>query len=193
MALSAGLMTRFDMHTSIGTIVGLQTLFSVVAGFGASQATSMDMLTYRIDFDESPLRFQDKMNWSCLAVFAEMLGGSVGISAAQTVFMALLSRGVNNSDSDLDDILHAGVTKFRDGLSSERLDVAVGIFNNALTRSFYVSTAAAAWPTGLMIGLLILLAKLGFRGLESLTLLTWIRAVMQRVHAFWKLFLRRFH
>jgi hypothetical protein len=151
MALSSGLMTRFNDSTPIRTVVGLQILFSAAAGCGALQTTAMDPLPQEIELDELVLPFKQRMTWYSLAVISEMLGGSIGISVAQTVFMRLLSRGASRSGLALDDVLRVGITKFREGLDSGQSDVAVDVFNSALTRSFYVSTAAAAWISGLYV------------------------------------------
>jgi hypothetical protein len=67
------------------------------------------------------------------------------------VFVPMPSRDANRSGLVLDDVLRIGITKFREGLDSGQSDVAVEVFNSALTRSFYVSTAAAAWVFGLYV------------------------------------------
>jgi hypothetical protein len=67
------------------------------------------------------------------------------------VFVPILSRGAIRSGLVSDDVLRIGITKFREGLDSGQSDVAIDVFNSALTRSFYVSTAAAAWISGLYV------------------------------------------
>lgn len=79
-------------------------------------------------------------------MLVELIGGSVAISAAQTVFWTQLSKGVRHNAPNLEVILHGGVRNFKDKVSGEMLDAALNIFNDALTKTFYVSTAAGAWP-----------------------------------------------
>jgi hypothetical protein len=155
MALNSGLITRFDDSTSTSTVVGMQVLFGMAAGCGALQATAMGLPVTHFVHGNSHITLEERMAWKSLAVFAEMLGGSVGISAAQAVFTTLLARGVHHSRLQLDSILRAGATHFREGLEGERSDIAVNIFNNALTKSFYVSTAAAASMVGLCLLLIL--------------------------------------
>jgi hypothetical protein len=145
MALAAGLMSRFDSSTSISTFLGLQILFSIGAGLGAFQVVWAG-LTIAIRGRGTPT---DVLTWVSFAIFAEMLGASVGISIAQTVFMTQLSREVRSNGLNLDYLLHSGVTNFKEGLNSEQLDTVIVVFNTAISRTFYVPTAAGAWPFGL--------------------------------------------
>jgi hypothetical protein len=67
-----------------------------------------------------------------MAVFAEMLEGSVGISVAQTMLTTQLSRDVKSSGSTLGNILQRGVTNIKEGFGSEQLDIAIDIFSRAI-------------------------------------------------------------
>jgi hypothetical protein len=147
MALAAGLMARFDSGTSISTLLGLQVLFSIGVGTGAFQMVWAGLTTELLKRVRERGPPRDVMQWISFAIFAEMLGASVGISIAQTVFTTQLSREVKANN--LEDLLHSGVTNFREGLNSEQLDTAIVVFNTAITRTFYVATAAGAWPFGL--------------------------------------------
>jgi hypothetical protein len=140
-------MARFDSGTSISTLLGLKVLFSIGVGIGPSQMVWAGLTTELLKRVRERGPPRDVMRWISFAIFAEMLGASVGISIAQTVFTTQLSREVKANN--LEDLLHSGVTNFREGLNSEQLDIAIVVFNTAITRTFYVATAAGAWPFGL--------------------------------------------
>jgi hypothetical protein len=161
MALSAGLMTRFNSSTARSTLIGLQVLFSACAGTGAFQATTHELQRTQEERQSRVPSFEHMMARPSVALFAEMLGGSVGISLAQLVFVTRVARGANARDPRLAIVLQGGVTNFKAGFSPDQLATVMGILNDALTRSFYVSTAAGAWPYGVAVvigGLLTLYA-----------------------------------
>jgi hypothetical protein len=132
MALSAGLSSRLQSSTSTSTVLGLQSLFSVGAGAGLGiiQRGSWIVPTIRFDFNA--------------AIVLVSFGGSIGIAAAQTVFVARLSDKLQGTGSRLPLILSSGATNFKDKLSDEVLARVLQVMNEALTKTYFVATAAGA-------------------------------------------------
>lgn len=155
-ALGTGLSTRFDEFTPQSQVLGLQALFSIGAGVGAWQ------ISLTSGFSMSGASNTAPRSWGpSLKMFIDMIGGSIGIFVAQKVFMSQLSATVTASRTDLSAILHGGATNFKTKFSGEAQDVAVTLFNHAITRAFYVSTAASGWSYGIgaaLMGLYIILS-----------------------------------
>ena len=141
MSLAAGLMSRFDKSTSTSSLLGLQALFSASAAFGEVSFPLYQMSTNHWIAPPSRLLF----------LVVERVGGTAAISAAQTAFWTQLSRGVSRNAPDLQTILHCGARNFKHQLSGETLDAALDIFNDAFTKTFYVSAAAGALPFAVAI------------------------------------------
>jgi hypothetical protein len=147
MALCAGISSTFNPSTSLATMLGLQTLFSISAGLGASQSALFGfnwstMLSPPPSISEEENRMQPN-----LAIFAEMVGGSIGTTTAQAILTHLLRH------QDFDFVLTGGVTNTRKILSGEALERALAIINTAITRTFFIATAAGALPVGLPVAL----------------------------------------
>jgi hypothetical protein len=88
MALCAGISSRFDGSTPTATMLGIQILFSMGAGLGASQF-ALSGLSWTV-MQSPPAKQGDNsqeenMVQPNLAIFAEMVGGSIGLAAAQTI------------------------------------------------------------------------------------------------------------
>jgi hypothetical protein len=164
MALSAGLSSRFDVTTPRPTIIGLQILFSAGAGIGAFRFTIFGMdwsaLLVTATLKRAKPDNEDTLAHASLAIFAEMLGSSMGIAAAQAVFISQLRKEIPEIGSDLSVIWGGGVTNFKEKLSGETLERALAIFNTAITRTFYLATGAGALPVALPIATIALLIAL---------------------------------
>jgi hypothetical protein len=162
MALAAGLFSRFEVFTSESTVLGLLSLFGAAVGVDISRSVQPGMALIEVMRDINPALRLDSRAHSFehdnLAILAEMIGGSMGIAAAQAVFISQLSIQIPRSGSDLSVIWAGGITGFRENLSGETLDRALVIFNTAITRTFYLATAAGALPVALplIIGIIIL-------------------------------------
>jgi hypothetical protein len=150
MALCAGLSSRMNASTSLATTLGLQILFGIGAGLGASQFTLFGFDWGNVLSPPPDTSQEQSMVRPNLAIFAEMVGGSIGTAAAQAVFTRLLRQQIP-INSDLSLVLSAGATTFRENLSGEALERALAIINTAITRSFFVAAAAGALPIGLPI------------------------------------------
>jgi hypothetical protein len=161
MALSAGLFSNFDATTSTSSVLGLEVLFSVGAGLGAFRFALPQSIMWPVISIHSvncrPQESTDGLDLSKLMIYLEFLGGAIGIAAAQAVFVSELTRtSPNDQEAQFRSIiLQSGATNFKSKLSSDTLHTAVAlkIVNRALTRTFFVTTAAGALPIGI-IGLM---------------------------------------
>jgi hypothetical protein len=152
MALAAGLSSRFEASTTKTTILVLQVLFSAALGLGASRMIPAGMYRLGImrNLRDAVLNTKGPdLEHANLVIFAEMIGGAMGIAAAQAVFISQLSGQIPRTGSDLSIIWSGGATNIRANLSGEALNRALAIFNTAITRTFYLATAAGALPVAL--------------------------------------------
>jgi hypothetical protein len=115
-------------------------------------------LFYLRTLDNQTLRgAEDVMGLSNLTILAEMLGGYLGIAAAQAVFISQLSREIPKTGSDLSVLWGGGTSNFRERLSGETLDTALSIFRTAIMRSVFPAAAASALPFGIIGSILFLM------------------------------------
>jgi hypothetical protein len=155
MALSAGLSSNFDATTSTSSVLGLEVLFSAGAGIGALRFALPQSIMWPL-FSSHPMDCHQSESvrglylTRTMMIRMECLGGAIGIAAAQAVFVSKLTRAsLNDQEVQLGSlILHSGATNFKHKLRGDVLDAALGMYNNALTRTFFVATTAGALPTG---------------------------------------------
>lgn len=139
MALASGLSSTFSTETVLSRLVVFQIMFGLGAGIGVSQA--MLGIQLRLQGRERPsvqetFRRGDLVIATDIMLLTESFGAVLGISAAQTVFISQLKlRGSL-------ELLLGGATSFLKTISGESLGIAVGSFNQALTRTFFTSAAA---------------------------------------------------
>ncbi|KAH7071477.1 hypothetical protein BKA63DRAFT_73433 [Paraphoma chrysanthemicola] len=161
-ALSAGLLSRIDMTTSVGIFVGLQLVFSIGGGaliHGDAFAylkQPMDNKERYKTVPESTTAYLAKVDIS------QSLGGYIGIVAAQTVFLSQLLGQSSEPGVNIGLIINGGATNFKTGMSADALAKALDILNNAITRTFLVAAAAGALP------IVIIAVTLAFNSLRSL-------------------------
>jgi hypothetical protein len=153
MALSAGLSSRFDAHTPLATVLGLQILFSAGAGLGAYQVGFFGLRWTTTNKDTIELEILQII--STLAVFSEMIGGSLGITVGQTALISQLSKQIPEHGADMSLIWMGGPTNSRDKLTGDVLEQALNIWNGALTSSFYVSAAAGAFALAVVLAMYV--------------------------------------
>jgi FtsH-binding integral membrane protein len=101
MALCAGLSLRFDASTPIATTLGMQILFGMGAAVVASQLALSGynwtaMLSPPAKQEGGKSR-EENMVQPNLAIFAEMVGGSIGTAAAQAIYTRLLYKRMDES------------------------------------------------------------------------------------------------
>ncbi|ATY66550.1 MFS transporter, putative [Cordyceps militaris CM01] len=143
MAIGAGLLTTLTPHSSDGTWIGYQ----VIWGFGSGLGMTAGGLV-----PQTVLARMDAPIGISLIFFSQSLGGSVFLSACQSVFGHLLKtglRGLTNSS----DILNSGSTDLRKHASLEELPALLDAYNNAVTKTLVIgaATAAAAFAAALAV------------------------------------------
>lgn len=133
--------------TSLSKIIGYQILFGLGAGCGAFQAI-IDILVTAIPnsiptrswTQEHEERFGNKVRYGealgaiTIVVIAEALGGAIGISVGQALFISQLRRDIPEATF----ILKGGATSFRKTTSGPILEKTLRAFNKALTRGVFV-------------------------------------------------------
>jgi hypothetical protein len=147
MALCAGISSTFNPSTPLATMLGLQTLFSISVGLGASQSALFGLNWSAMLSPPPSISQEENRMQPNLAIFAEMVGGSIGTTAAQAILTHLLRH------QDLDLVLRGGITNIRESSSGEALERALAVINTAMTRTFFVATAAGALPVGIPVAL----------------------------------------
>jgi hypothetical protein len=163
-AISTGLSFRFNQATSDSMVVGLLVLLGFGAGlstfhFAQYRVTWSDLFNYRTtEVDDETFDELDS-GWHNLAIFVEMLGGSIGIAASQAVFM---SRLIKLSTDAKIGTFNMGATTYKTKLSDMDLAKALRIRNDALTKSFLVATAAGALPFAVPVVMLLMLVWLSW-------------------------------
>jgi hypothetical protein len=148
MALATGLFTRLDSISSASSILGFQALFSFAAGAGAFRLV-LAGITWKDLRQSGPLTVGSDLDSRVaklnVAICSETIGGSFGIMAAQAVFVSQLSNDIPGTDVGKI-MLHSGATNFKAHFTGDALTTAMGFYNKALTRSFFVAAAAGTLP-----------------------------------------------
>jgi hypothetical protein len=137
-AVGTGLVTTFEMNTSLSTLIGFQILLGTGVGIGwsvpylaISRAVSLESLTTSYTY----------------VIFAQCLVSAVFLSVAQSIFMNTLISGVKTKLPDLPEkfVLTSGITNLVLRIPSEQHTVVLQVYNAALVNAFYVATALFAF------------------------------------------------
>lgn len=141
MAIGCGLASTRSPSISLSSYIAYQLLFGPISGVGALQAvlatsklTQQKLLPWERSFAALAVRTN-------LAFFAEMVGGSMAISIASTVFLSHLSEQENGPSY----LSNRGIPTFRT-TTGEDLDLALKIYDQAFKRILYVSIGFSAFP-----------------------------------------------
>ncbi|KAL8870180.1 MAG: hypothetical protein Q9198_007693 [Flavoplaca austrocitrina] len=80
-----------------------------------------------------------------LIVLAQTLGGTISLSAADTIFTTSLSSGIAKAVPQLDrsTTLNAGATTLRNLIAPEYLETVLAVYNGAAVNTWYLSLALA--------------------------------------------------
>ncbi|KAL8975971.1 MAG: hypothetical protein Q9205_007936, partial [Flavoplaca limonia] len=80
-----------------------------------------------------------------LIVLAQTLGGTISLSAADTIFTTSLSSGIAKAVPQLDQstTLNSGATTLRNLIPQEYLDTVLAVYNGAAVKTWYLSLALA--------------------------------------------------
>ena len=138
-AAGSGMLSTLSVDEPSRHWIGYQILVGLGLGFGTQQA-SLAVQTILAD--------EDIPSGISLIFFGMQLGGSVFVCIAQNVFnqrFIHLAAAAAIPGLDLSSLLDSGATHITDMVKDEAGRVKlVGVYNTALTSTFYVSIAAAA-------------------------------------------------
>lgn len=135
MAIGAGLLTTFEVHTGHSEWIGYQILF----GFGVGIGMQQTMVSVQASLDHA-----DVAIGTAIMMFAQTLGGALFICVAQNVFQNKLVSNLVASGLNPLDIIKYGATGFSKAIKPELVPVVREAYNGAVTNTFYVATALGA-------------------------------------------------
>lgn len=114
--------------------------YQVPAGAGLGLALQQTVLAAQtvLPMDEIPIGVS-------LIVLAQTLGGTISLSAADTIFTTSLSSGIAEAVPQLDQstALNSGATTLRNLIPPEYLDTVLAVYNGAAVKTWYLSLALA--------------------------------------------------
>lgn len=136
LCIGSGLLTTFEVDTSVAKWVGYQ----FVAGIGIGLGFQQPMIAA-----QTVLKQKDIPIGSAAVVFFQTLGGALFISVAQNIFATELIEGIVARIPDMQAaaILNTGATALTSTFSPEVLPSIIQAYNEAITKSFYASIALA--------------------------------------------------
>ncbi|KAJ7661537.1 major facilitator superfamily transporter [Mycena polygramma] len=136
MAVGAGLISTFGVHTGHAHWIGFQIIYGLGVGFGMQQPTIAA---------QAVLSLQDIPTGTSIMMFAQTLGGALFVSVAQNVFQNKLAAGLAASVPNVNPaiVLKAGATSLRTAIDAADLPAVLEVYNTALVSAFYVSIAMA--------------------------------------------------
>lgn len=136
LSLGMGLLTTLRWDSRMALILGYQ----VPAGAGLGLALQQTVLAAQtiLPMDDIPIGVS-------LIVLAQTLGGTISLSAANTIFTTSLSSGIAKSIPRLDQstALNSGATTLRKLIPPEYLDTVLALYNGVAVKTWYLSLALA--------------------------------------------------
>lgn len=132
MPIGAGLLSTLQQDTKLGIIV----VFELVLGAGIGSGSQHIQTAI-----QTVLSKKDIPSGTALATFAQSLGGSIFLSAAQTIFMNRLTSNLNMADLHG---LSGGMLDSLQHVSTQLLPQLRQAYNTALHGAFYIAAGLAA-------------------------------------------------
>ncbi|KAH8697990.1 MFS transporter [Talaromyces proteolyticus] len=132
MAIGAGLLLLFRVHTSLVMWLGFQIVFGAGAGMG------LELPNIAV---QTVLPEKDASIGTSLVVFARSLGGAIFVSVGQNIFSSRIVSGIQARVSELDTsvLLQAGATEVQETVEQAVLE----IYNEAIVQTFVLALALA--------------------------------------------------
>ena len=136
LALGMGLLTLLHFDSPMRYVLGYQ----VPGGVGLGLALQQTVLAA-----QTILPMADVPIGVSLIVLAQTLGGTVSLSAADTIFTSSLTSGIAESVPQVDQstILKSGATSLQRLIPAEYLDAVLFHYNRAVVETWYLSLALA--------------------------------------------------
>ncbi|KAI4089188.1 MAG: hypothetical protein LQ344_005568 [Seirophora lacunosa] len=137
MAIGVGLMSTWTTSTHHSHWIGYQAIYGLGVGFGMQQPLIAAQTV--LPLDDVPIG-------TTIIIFVQTLGGALFISVAQNIFTNQLMKNLIKSVSiDPQLVLHVGATNLRKAVDPALLPGVLTAYNSAITQTFYVSMAMAAF------------------------------------------------
>lgn len=136
MSVGMGILTLLNYHSAISLVLGLQ----VPAGVGIGVALQQTVLAA-----QTILSLDDVSIGVSLIVLAQTLGGTVAISAAETIFSTSLSSSLSEAVPQLGQgsILKYGAKDFQKLVPPQYLEPVLSLYSKAVVNSWYLAVGLA--------------------------------------------------
>ncbi|KAL3479275.1 major facilitator superfamily domain-containing protein [Aspergillus californicus] len=131
MAIGFGFLTTFTPTTPKSAWIGWQVMFSAGIGFSFPQPWTAT---------QTALEKKDIPVGMAAVGFAISIGAAISISVSQNVFTNLLKEGLDGAGIeglDVEGVIEQGATGFLQDLQGINRDIVIGIYNSAVTRTFW--------------------------------------------------------
>lgn len=137
-SVGMGILTLLEYDSTIPLILGLQ----VPAGIGIGVALQQTLLAA-----QTILPMNDVPIGISLIVLAQTLGGTVALSASDTIFSSSLSSKVAASVPQLNQgsILNSGAKDLRNLVPEQYLNLVLSIYSNSIVNAWYLALALGAF------------------------------------------------
>lgn len=148
MPIGAGLLTLLRVDSNTGQWVGYQVLFAIGSGFGLQQP----FVTV-----QAVLPLDEISTGTAVMLFAQLGGGAIFVSVAQTVFTSELVKRVNAlgiAGLNASELTSLGATQFRSVVPADDLDRVLEAYNESLVQAYRV---------GLIMACLAVIGPMGMR------------------------------
>ncbi|SPO03295.1 related to aflatoxin efflux pump AFLT [Cephalotrichum gorgonifer] len=144
-SIGAGMLSTLAPGSPMSHWIGYQVLYGLGLGC-AFQSSSLVAQTV--------LPRKDVPIGLALGFFMQQLGGAVSVAIAQNIFATKLVDGLSGvAGLDAHGVVNIGATNLRSVVPAEDLNFVLGVYSNALTRTFLLAAALSA--SGLLSALLL--------------------------------------
>ncbi|KAL6232846.1 hypothetical protein BDW75DRAFT_242604 [Aspergillus navahoensis] len=137
LSVGMGLLSTLESTSPIRDVLGLQ----VPAGVGLGCALQQTLVAA-----QTILPMNDIPIGVSLIVLAQTLGGTIALSAADTIYTGTLSSSISSRFPQIDQetVLTTGNREIRNLVPAESLGVIMDLCNQAIAKTWYLSIALAA-------------------------------------------------
>ncbi|KAL4793126.1 major facilitator superfamily domain-containing protein [Aspergillus venezuelensis] len=137
LSIGMGLLSTLEYTSPIRDVLG----FQVPAGVGLGCALQQTLVAA-----QTILPLPDIPMGVSLIVLAQTLGGTIALSAADTIYTGTLSSSISNRFPEIDReaVLNAGNREIRNLVPAADLNAIMSLCNEAIVKTWYLSIALAA-------------------------------------------------
>ena len=145
MAIGYGFLTAFTPTTGRAAWIGWQVMFSIGFGLAISQPWSAP---------QTVLAQKDIPAAIAAVAFSVNFSATIFISISQNIFTNLLRQGLPHVPGiDVDDIINQGATKLLETVPASEREQVVGVYNFAITRTFWSCVAVSCVAMVVALGM----------------------------------------